>query len=115
VTIGSLNPASVNATANPQRVTSPRYTTITANVFDGSGNPVSNVPVFFEITLPTGDEPLLQESLDSGGAPRFTDNNGRATDILRTGYDPAEHPKTVTIHVSLAGGGQTDDVTVIIN
>jgi hypothetical protein len=114
VTIGSANPASMFVTANPQRITTPRYTTIAANVFDSRGNPVSNVPVFFTVDLPT-DGTVLQETLDSGGSPRFTDNNGRATDILRTSYDPAERPKTVSVTATVPGGLTPGNVTVMVN
>jgi hypothetical protein len=113
VTIGSANPASMNVTANPQRITTPRYTTIAANVFDSHGNPVSNVPVFFVVDLPS-DGTTLQETLDSAGSPRYTDNNGRATDILRTSYDPAERSKTVSVTASIPGS-VSKQVSVVIN
>ena len=113
VTIGSANPTSMIVTANPQRITTPRYSTIVANVFDTRGNPVSNVPVFFTIALPT--DSVLQETLDSAGSPRFTDNNGRATDVLRTSYDPAERPKTVTVNATVPVGTLTGSVPVAIN
>lgn len=112
VTIGSANPTSMFVTANPQRITTPRYTTIAANVFAANGNPVANVPVFFTIDLTS--DPILQESLDSAGSPRYTDNNGRAVDILRTAYDPAEHPKTISVLANVPGSVQ-GSVPVIIN
>ena len=59
--------------ANPQRITSPRQATITATVLDEFGNPVQNVPVAFSIS-----GSLIEETLESGGAPRFTDSNGQA-------------------------------------
>jgi hypothetical protein len=115
VIIGSANPQSMFVTANPQRITTPRFTTIAANVFGADGNPVSNVPVFFTIDLPT-DGTTLQETLDSGGSPRYTDNNGRATDILRTSYDPAEKSKTVSVTASIPGDpAAPKSVTVIVN
>jgi hypothetical protein len=114
VIIGSANPRSMIVTATPQRITTPRYTTIAANVFAADGNPVSNVPVFFSIDL--ASDPILQESLDSAGAPRYTDNNGRAVDILRTGYDPAEHPKTISVVATVPGNSVAPgSVSVIIN
>lgn len=113
VTIGSDNPASIILTANPQRITNPRYTTIAANVFDGHGNPVANVPVFFNVELPGSGG--LEESLDSAGSPRFTDNNGRAVDILRTSYDPDAAPKTVSVVATIPGFGSSSPVQVLIN
>ena len=111
VTIGSANPTSVFLTANPQRITQPRHSTISAYVFGNDGNPVSNVPVFFSVSLAGGS---LEESMDSSGTPIFTDNNGRAVDILRTSYDPDAPPKTVTVHAEIPTG-LSDDVDVIIN
>ena len=73
IDIGSALPKSVVVTANPQRITSPRQSTITANVFDQSGNPVQNVPVIFRV-----DASPLEETLDSGGAPQFTNSSGQA-------------------------------------
>jgi hypothetical protein len=114
VIIGSANPRSMIVTATPQRITTPRYTTIAANVFAADGNPVSNVPVFFSIDL--ASDPILQESLDSAGSPRYTDNNGRAVDILRTAYDPAEHPKTISVIATVPGNSVAPgSVSVIIN
>jgi hypothetical protein len=114
VTIGSANPTAVLVTASPQRITTPRYAVITANVFEINNNPVSNVPVFFRVALPAENNPPLQESMDSAGNPRFTDNNGRVTDILRTSYDPEAEPKVVKVEVILPGG-LAGDVSVVIN
>ena len=111
VTIGSANPTSVFLTANPQRITQPRHSTISAYVFGNDGNPVSNVPVFFKVNI-TGDS--LEESMDSSGTPVFTDNNGRAVDILRTSYDPDAPPKTVTVHADIPSG-LAGEVQVLIN
>lgn len=114
VTIGGAIPASIFVTANPQRITNPRYSTIAALVFDDQGNPVANTPVFFTVVLPGEGQPLLQETMDSAGSPRYTDNNGRATDILRTSYDPAEKSKTVAVTATVPGG-PTADVSVVVN
>jgi hypothetical protein len=92
ITIGSANPKKVVVTANPSVLSTSREALITANVFDGYGNPVQNVPVIFSVGSDT-----LQMSLDSGGAPRYTDSNGQAFDTLTT--------KT-------ANGTQTAKVTV---
>ena len=79
VMIGSALPDHVLLTANPPRITTGTSTTLLAQVFDANGNPVANVPVVFQITAST-----VQGRLDSGGQATFTDNDGRATDVLRT-------------------------------
>ncbi len=137
VTIGSKLPVRAIVTANPARITSPRSALITANVFDGSGNPVANVPVFFSITdvstapiptttttttsttssttttttLPGGG---LEETLESGGAPQFTDTNGQAFDWLRTRAVPGGPQKKVTV-TATTSNGTTGTVDVFIN
>ncbi len=130
VKIGSVLPAKVIVTTNPARITSPRSALITANVFDGDGNPVANVPVFFSITAfsttPTTTTTTsttaptttlasgLEETLDSGGAPQFTDTNGQAFDWLRTRSLPAGPQKTVTV-TATTSNGTNSSVTVFIN
>jgi hypothetical protein len=79
VTIGSANPTRIVLSANPPRINSPGSTQLLAQVFDQFGNPVANVPVFFQITASTAGG-----RLDSGGRAVFTDTDGRATDVLRT-------------------------------
>ena len=126
VKIGSVLPAKVIVTTNPARITSPRSALITANVFDGDGNPVANVPVFFSITAfsttPTTTTTTstttlasgLEETLDSGGAPQFTDTNGQAFDYLRTRSLPAGPQKTVTV-TATTSNGTNSSITVFIN
>jgi hypothetical protein len=80
VTIGSERPKIVILTPDPPRLTTGRSTTLTAQVFGESGNPAANVPVIFQI-LSTS---TVNGRLDSGGRAVFTDNDGRATDVLRT-------------------------------
>jgi len=94
IKVGNARPSLVLVTADPQRLRGPGAATVRANVFDASGNPVANVPVIFVITdfgEPAPPSPPAttlpgapQESLDSGGAQVFTDNNGQAVDTLRT-------------------------------
>jgi hypothetical protein len=126
VKIGSVLPAKVIVTTNPARITSPRSALITANVFDGDGNPVANVPVFFSITAfsttPTTTTTTstttlasgLEETLDSGGAPQFTDTNGQAFDWLRTRSLPGGPQKTVTV-TATTSNGTNSSITVFIN
>ena len=96
VTIGSARPDHVVLTANPPRITTGTATTLLAQVFDDKGNPVANVPVIFQITAST-----VQGRLDSGGQVVFTDNDGRATDILRTNSIVAG---SITVTATTANG-----------
>ncbi len=127
VKIGNTQVDHVILTADPQRITSPRSSRITANVFDVDGNPVANVPVIFSLTAGTVTPPsptpttmaagvrafALEETLDSGGTPQFTDTNGQAFDTLRT-RAPQTPAKTVTVTATTANA-KTKDVVVSIN
>jgi hypothetical protein len=113
VTIGNLNARSILVTADPPGVSLNGTSYITANVFDERGNPVQAAPVFFRIsgvtTVPTPAptptpapaEPA-RDSLDSGGAAQFTDNDGRAFDVLRVRRTA---PGTVTVQARVPAGG----------
>ncbi len=81
VTIGSALPKTVVLSADPRNIArdAPRYSVLTATVFDKDGNPIPRVPVVFRLT--DGD---FTESLESGGQPVFTDNNGQAKDRVFT-------------------------------
>ncbi len=111
ISVGSALPTTLILTADPPDVVSPGHSTITANVYDANGNPVQHVPVLFTIEASA----TLTETLDSGGAPRFTDSSGQAFDLLRT-RAPLLVPKTVTVQAWLpnasAAAGQ---VVVDIN
>jgi hypothetical protein len=109
IDIGSALPQSIVLGANPQRITEPRYSEITANVFDGSGNPVRNVPVIFTLKATP-----LQERLDSGSQPVYTDSNGQARDVLRTSQNRADPQKIVTVTATLPTG-DANDITVAVN
>jgi hypothetical protein len=99
IAIGSALPTRVLVSASPQRITTPRQAALTANVFDEFGNPVQNVPVLFSV-----DGSLVEETLESGGAPRFTDANGQAFDTLRTRAAVGGAQKTVTVTATTANG-----------
>jgi hypothetical protein len=114
ITVGSALPTSLIVTADPPRITEPRNTLITANVFDERGNPVVNVPVIFSVTVRTGSR-LLQEALDHGGQPIYTDTNGQARDILRTSQNRADLVKVVTVTASVPVGANDGSVDVSIN
>ncbi len=122
ITIGSALPANVIVTADPPVLATFRQSTIRANVFDSNGNPVQNVPVVFALSATTGGgggtatpEPvLLQETLDSGGVPQFTDSNGPAFDTLRTRAPNGLTQKTVTV-TATTPNGKAGNVQVAVN
>jgi hypothetical protein len=105
VSIGGAVARRVIAIADPSRITISRSTHIIATVFDEFSNPVPNVGVIFEVSGTT-------EFMDSQGHPIFTDNNGRAEDVLRT-RRATSGSATVTVTV-LAAGFPSDTVTVPI-
>jgi hypothetical protein len=109
ITIGSALPATVLVTANPQLLAGSRAATVVANVFDGSGNPVRNVPVLFTVSGTP-----LQEFLSSGGAPQFTDSSGQALDTLSTRAPNGPDQKTVTVTATTPNGTK-GEVTVAVN
>jgi hypothetical protein len=113
ITVGNALANRVQVAANPPILANNRSTTIVATVFDQSGNPIQNVPVYFSL----GNGASL-EVLESGGAPRFTDSNGQAFDVLRTKapYDPTlpSAQRTVTV-VATTANGKAEDVTVTVN
>jgi hypothetical protein len=111
VSVGGALPRRLIVAASPARITQPRRATIVANVFDQFGNPVQNVPVVFTIKSAT---PVLEETLDSGGAPSYSDSNGQAFDTLVTRAPVGLGQKTVVVSAS-APPDLTADVTVFID
>lgn len=79
ITIGNALVRTIRVRANPSRITNSNSTHVIATVLDQFGDPVPNVPVFFEVVTDRDTE-----FFDSAGAPIFTDNNGEAEDVLRT-------------------------------
>ncbi len=100
IDIGSALPDHVIVSANPQLLATSRQATIAANVFDKVGNPVQNVPVIF--TVSAVGVAVLQEFLDSGGSPQYTDSNGQAFDTLKTRAPNGTTQKTVTVTATTA-------------
>ena len=99
VKIGSSLPKYMVLVAVPTRLTDQRWSRITANVFDESGNPVARVPVIFTLggsaptptptpttaySTATAALSQAEDWLDSDSTPVYTDNNGQAFDVLRT-------------------------------
>jgi hypothetical protein len=109
VVIGSARPAEVIVTADPARITDPRYSHITANVFDENGNSIAQIPVVFSVSATP-----LEETLESGGVPQFTDTNGQAFDVLFTRRGLRQGQKDVTVTATVPNG-VSGDVTVAVN
>jgi hypothetical protein len=101
ITIGNALVATVRLRADPPRITISNSTHVIATVLDAFGNPVANVPVFFEV-ITNKDFDFF----DSGGAAVFTNNNGEAEDVLRT---RRINPGTITVQASAAAGGGFKD------
>lgn len=114
VTIGSAAPTRIILTADPPQIRSDapqRVSRIVANVVDANGNPIANVPVIFAVTAtpPT-------ETLESGGAPVFTDTNGQAVDQLQTSYPRDADPKTASITATVSNPSvPVETIVVAIN
>jgi hypothetical protein len=113
VTIGNLNASFVKLTSDSTRILQGRPATLTANVFDASGNTVANVPVIFSIQQ-SGTDTHPLEGLLSGSVPQFTDTNGQAFDTLFTRQDPSNPESTVTV-VATAATKVSDTIVVTIN
>jgi hypothetical protein len=104
ITVGSANPKTVVVTADPTVLAGSRQAIVRAYVYDGNGNPVQNVPVIFSVSVPTGTTAPLQETLDSGGTPVYTDSNGQATDVLRTRAPNGTTQKSITVTATVPVG-----------
>jgi hypothetical protein len=109
IAIGSALPAGILVSANPQRITSPRHSAITATVVDDFGNPVQNVPVVFSLS-----GILIEETLASGGGLLFTDSSGQVRDTLSTRALVGGLQKTVTVTATTANGVD-GTVSVFVN
>ncbi len=115
IAIGNALPSLVLVTADPQRITSPRNSRITATVFDAFGNPVQNVPVAFSFQVQDPKVvPLVEETLDSGGTLLYTNANGQVSDVLRTQAPIGLGQKTVSVTATTATG-VTGSVTVFVD
>jgi hypothetical protein len=97
VTIGNALVQNVLLRAVPSRITVSNSTQVIATVLDSFGNPVANVPVYFEVLSNTDFE-----FFDSAGAAVHTDNNGEAQDTLRT---RRLTQGTITVRALATGGG----------
>jgi hypothetical protein len=113
VVIGSALPALVVVVADPPRIDGPGgQTRVVATVYDGSGNPVFNVPVIF--TVSNSGTGGVNEFFDSGGQPIFTDTNGQAADVMHTRRPSTDFQVVVTV-TATAANGKTGTAPVTIN
>jgi hypothetical protein len=110
ITIGNVLVRDVLIRANPTRITNSSSTHVIATVLDANGNPVPNVPVFFEVIGASQDT----EFFDHAGAPIHTNNNGEAEDVLRTRRTTTGAARVRA--VAAAGGGflASDDFLIEI-
>jgi hypothetical protein len=125
VRIGAILPTRIVVTANPTRLENRRAADITATVLDNDGNPVSNIGVVFTITAVTlagtSTSVTPDEFMESNGAPVFTDNNGRARDVMRTRRDFSAQQFLVEVTAEVLGGAGstsakvTNKTTVLVN
>ena len=96
VTIGNAAVKQIVLRANPARIPPNSNTThVFAAVFDESGNPVPNVPVFFSVV---SSSPAMATEFFVTSGPVFTNNNGEAENVLRTNRQTAGEVKvTATV------------------
>lgn len=104
ITVGNARVVALRLRAVPSRITISNSTHVIATVIGEFGNPVAGVPVFFEVV----DDPAT-EFFDSAGAPRHTNNNGEAEDILRTRRNTAGVAEVQARAPDGAGGFVTAD------
>ena len=78
VEIGNVLVRTIQMRAVPSRITTSNSTHVIATVLDDAGNPVPDVPVFFEVI-----ENADFDFFDFNG-PIHTNNNGEAEAVLRT-------------------------------
>jgi hypothetical protein len=113
VVIGSALPTQIVVVPNPPRIDGPGgQTRVVATVYDASGNPVSNVPVIFTVSIKSGGCGV-NEFFDSGGQPIFTDTNGQAADVMHTRRPSTDLQVVVTVTATVPNGKTgTTDVTI---
>jgi hypothetical protein len=97
VTIGNALVERVQLRAVPSRITNSNSTHVIATVLDASGNPVANVPVYFEVVTDADTD-----FFESAG-PIHTDNNGEAEAVLRT---RRTLQGTIIVRAAAAGPGR---------
>lgn len=108
VTIGNENITQIILRADPPRITNSNSTHVFAAVFDKSGNPYPNVPVYFSIVNPSSP---ATEFFETTG-PVFTNNNGEAENVLRTRRQTAG---TVTVTATVPGATSVTVIPLMIS
>jgi hypothetical protein len=109
VTVGNVRITAIRLRADPPRITTSNSTHVFALVVDANGNPIPNVPVYFEVILdaaaptpspspsPSSSPPFSPTPPPAGrgteffdvSGPVFTNNNGEAENVLRTRRETA--------------------------
>ena len=97
ITVGNVNVRAIRLRAVPTRITISNSTHVIATVIDAFGNPIANVPVYFDVV-----ENRDTDFFDSAGGPIFTNNNGEAEDVLRTRRSGVG---VITVQATAAGAG----------
>jgi hypothetical protein len=108
IQVGNVRVTAIHLRADPPRITTSNSTHVFAVVVDNAGNPVENVPVYFEVVPGTS---VSQEFFDFTG-PVFTNNNGEAENVLRTRRTTAGNVQ-VRARAAAAGGFKTSDPLTI--
>lgn len=109
VTVGNVQiegESQIRLRADPPRITISNSTHVTASVVDLRGNPLANVAVSFRIDPASEEACLGCEFFDSAGRSVFTNNNGEASDVMRT-----KRPTTGIARVQARVAGTTGFIT----
>ena len=108
VTIGNAAVKTIIMRANPPRITNSNTTHVFAAVFDESGNPMPNVPVYFSIK---SSSPAMDTEFFTTSGPVFTNNNGEAENVLRTNR---QTQGSVTVTATVPGSTVTTEPALSI-
>ena len=134
VEVGNIRVSAIRLRADPPRITTSNSTHVFALVVDGAGNPIANVPVYFQVlpdnttTTPTSTTttttPPMRSVAGSSAAsgpeteffdisgPVFTNNNGEAENVMRTRRETVG-TALVRAQVPAAGGFKSSEPLAI--
>ena len=99
IEIGNRLVQNVQIRAVPSRITNSQSTHVIATVLGPDGNPLPNVPVFFEVVSNTD-----LEFFEFAG-PIFTNNNGEAENVLRTRRTASQNASPIRVRAVVPGAG----------
>lgn len=109
VHVGNAAVGSIKLRADPPRITTSNSTHVFAAVFDTAGNPMRNVPVYFEVT-----DNVATEFFDAT-FPVFTNNNGEAENVMRTRRTTVGVAKVKASTPKGSGFVVSDELSIAIN